>query len=251
MSTYGDAKRRDMARSVLPSRRRKGAREEKRYVHHQVRTRIRNLIAQENWDDDSDLYGLDPQRNKRYQGIKQVVRDRRGADNLGPLMRWAEAKADEMGDTPQERYAAMRAMLPPNLIGWHAMTHIDTLDEYNVNPRLWRFGQFRDYKREREQKLEDLISRLDYNIDLLGALNRDLKKRGWRRVWVGGIIHRYPPRLWYGKHDTREFAEWVLSQPFVHERRALTGGENGGGWTSHNVGPRRVVAEFMGYDDTY
>lgn len=159
MPIYGEAKRRDMARSVLPSTSRKSSREYKRIVHHQVRTHIRGVLVKGDWENEPDLL-LDPQRNKSYQGIKVVVRERRGADKVAPLMRWAEANADKLGSTPQERYAMLRSMLPPNIIGWHAMTHVEMIDEFAVSPRWWRRYQAEEisdeekYRRKQEKYLQ-------------------------------------------------------------------------------------------------
>lgn len=192
MPTYGAEKRRDMSRSVLPSTSRKSSREYKRIVHHQVRTKIRTLIAREDWDNDSDLYNLDPQRNKSYQGIKVVVRERRGADKVAPLMRWAEANADKLGSTPQERYAKLRSMLPPNVIGWHAMTHVEIIDEFAISPRWWwRYGEEvsdeerRHAKQERYLQLYEALYKVCTGRRLQKRLNEALRKGWWGGHEVG------------------------------------------------------------------
>ncbi len=136
MPTYGEGKKRNMSRSVLPSTSRKRSRLDKRRVHHEVRAKVRDLIENEDWDN-TDLL-VNPQRHKPYNGIKTVVRERRDADKLGPIMRWAEAIAPEIGDTPAERWVALRSMLPPGVIGWHAMTHIENIEEYEREPAWWR-----------------------------------------------------------------------------------------------------------------
>lgn len=234
MPTFGEEKRRDMARSVLPSSRRKGARWDKRHVHHRVRTRLRNLIAQENWDDESDLL-IDPQRAGRYWGIKVVVRDRREADNVGPIMRWAEANADKMGDTPQERYAKMRAMLPPNLVGWHAMTHIDNIEAYDTNPNRW--GSFQSWRARRAEERRDAFNEVVEVAESVlhngGAVALNIELRKAARQYVGlHVDSKYDsslkklieskyvcdwcgnPRLLLGQHDIEDFATEIVERAF-------------------------------------
>jgi len=239
MPTYGEEKRRDMARSVLPSRRAKGAREDKRRVHGEVRSRIRDLIVKGDWDNESDL-ALDPQRHKPYQGIKVVVRDRRDGDNLAPLMRWAEAKADELGDTPEERCAALRAMLPDNIVGWHAMTHVDHLDAFETNPirNAWRYARADRQASYRENynkvvrvahKVFENGGHSAFNIELRRAHVRtghdrrcpvfeydaDKDRMAIRHVVKHNVLCHTctaDPRLLLGAHDIDEFARDVASE---------------------------------------
>src|SRR5256885_8869536 len=116
MSSYGDDKRRDIARSVLPSKHRKAARADKRAVHGRVRARVRHALH--NYGDEVPDLHSDAQRYGRYQGIRDVALDRRLGDKLGPILRWAKAKSDDLGDAPDARLAALRAMFPDGVVGW-------------------------------------------------------------------------------------------------------------------------------------
>lgn len=211
-------KNRDMARSVLPSTRRKSARLDKQTVHGRVRSRVRDALKVTDdhepyfWDEPADLH-VNPQRDRRYGGIREVVRDRRAADKVSPLMRWAEAKADDFGDTPQERCSALRAILPPNLIGWHAMSHVSALGEYDTDLRWNRRNrrtpaERRAMTRRSAQSDHDrLVNALNERLADHGELNRRLK----RTLDVdrsGNVIGSM--RLWAGRHDTVAFVEYIL-----------------------------------------
>lgn len=249
MPTFGEEKRRDMSRSVLPSTRRKGARADKRHQHHMVRSRVRDLIAKGDWDNEADLV-LDAQRHKPYQGIKVVVRERRDGDNIGPIMRWAEANADKMGDTPQERYAKMRSMLPPNIIGWHAMTHIDNIEAYDIEPRAgyWRSGETPAERRERMEKRRVARFLSHYEALYLAittpgghkAFNRFMRE-GWVTVhkdysWLNRDKEPYRcprcdggARTLHGIHDIIPFLEEMF-QGRRTEDGGLPARMHGNGW---------------------
>jgi hypothetical protein len=144
MPTYGQAKARDMARSILPSTARGVARRDGHDIKRANRRRTRQTLHQFGrcWDDpprqDKAFVGdyTDAQSPGNYgwydygTGIQGVVANRRAHDKLGPVMRWARAIAPRLGDTPEERYHAMARLLGDNLPGRHAMTHIDSLAEY-------------------------------------------------------------------------------------------------------------------------
>ena len=108
-------KARDMARSVLPSTARKSARQARASIHGRERARLR-----------AELHALrvagDP------DDFEEMVDDRRGADKVGPLLAWAErlvARDPVLGAaTPEDREAHFRKVLPPGLIGNHAISHL-------------------------------------------------------------------------------------------------------------------------------
>jgi hypothetical protein len=146
MPIYGEAKTRNMARSVLPSTRRRGARADlaaaKRKNRRRVRQRLGRAVHQpvsslpphygwedvpatgwSGWDEEAEDYTLEYYPNKR---IAYAVRDRRGGDKLGAIQRWAPAVSAHL--PLEDRYAYVAARLPQNLIGWHALTHLAYTD---------------------------------------------------------------------------------------------------------------------------
>lgn len=171
---YGEEKYREMSRSVLPSTRAKGARDDRRNIHKSVRAKVRNALSKfvydEDYEDfDHDHLWIDPQKGPVGGGgwntcIKDMVRERRYGDKVAPLQRWAEAKADDFGDTPAERWIKLRSMLPPGLMGDHVMTHIENIEAFDPEPRWWRNRgpswneQRRAEKAERQAKFAVLVA---------------------------------------------------------------------------------------------
>lgn len=132
---YGDEKRREMARSILPSTRRKSARDELREVkqrnRHQIRQALRKVLRHEEYeaDDDVDL------NYYPYEKISYIVSERRAADKLGHFEKWAIEITKDIED-PSTRLSYMRSILPQGLIGEHALSHLRSYEEFRTN-KLW------------------------------------------------------------------------------------------------------------------
>jgi hypothetical protein len=205
---HGDEKRLTMARSVLPARAhtRKAARLDKRRVHHTVRASERAALATILLDEEFDERPLAPDAQTRAAGggVRTVVRRRRASDKLGPLIRWANANADDLGPDPASRCAALRSMLPGGIIGDHAMTHIQRESAFRVAPEsLWwaRRGPDPDRPRHLQSLHDRLVHRLLRDQDRHGELNRALKD-AWRAP-LDEPDRR--PRLLHGAHDVQNF----------------------------------------------
>lgn len=120
-------KARDMARSVLPSTARKAARRTRASIHGRERARLRVELHSLRDAGDADDFEGDLVWTARRE-IKDMVLDRRGADKVGPLLAWAERLIETdptlSAATPDEREAHFRRVLPPGLIGNHAISHL-------------------------------------------------------------------------------------------------------------------------------
>lgn len=130
---YGIAKRRQMARSLLPSTARREAARDlacvRRRNRRQIAEHLRVLngptaVVAEQWDDATFDGRAWPQRE-----IKEVVWDRRDYDKVAPFQRWAVAVTAHLA--PPARLDAMREVLPPGLMARHALSHIDFLDHFS------------------------------------------------------------------------------------------------------------------------
>ena len=133
-----DQKARDMARSVLPSKGRQRARKERRLIHHSERRGVR-VALHTGRRLDPELVEV-PARDR--SAIWEFVIERRYADKLGPLTRWAErtvATDPALSDAePLDRLDHFRDLLPDNKIGRHAVSHV----AWSVGVRerhRWRF----------------------------------------------------------------------------------------------------------------
>lgn len=177
-----DEKARDMARSVLPSTRRKGAREDRSLMHHAERARVRRELhrmrAVGDPDDyDGDLgHGSNARRDMAY-----MVQRRRRADKIGPLIHWAERVVERdpvlVAAPPEDREVYFRRLLPEGLIGDHAITHLWwVIDD---RPRWWPRRQRRTPSADDVERVEDIVAG-----GLHGELNRRVKARLHREIRV-------------------------------------------------------------------
>src|SRR5262249_8062663 len=148
--TYGPAKRRDIARSVLPSTNRQRARRElavaKRRARRLVRKDLAGLTRVPGAADVVDAYDearFDPLATAA-RSVRYAVADRRLDDKLGPLERWARAITR---DVPlEDRLDAVRRVLDDNLIGRHALSHLELDDHFYVpyvHDLWWEFRERR------------------------------------------------------------------------------------------------------------
>jgi len=128
-------KRRDMARSILPSTNRKPARNaitrtkraHRRAIRHDLSVLGRPHLAAtpigiddpsgDGWDERVDL--------RRYPSaeIRDTVRWRRGGDKLNHFIRWAIAST--AGLPVDDRLSHLRSIVGSRLIGDHAMSHLE------------------------------------------------------------------------------------------------------------------------------
>ena len=122
-------KTRDMARSVLPSN--LTVKQWRRQIHHRERARVRaelhraRFINPGDLDDFSDnAAGVDLTKH----AVREMVVERREADKLGPLFRWAEYHNDHdpaLRCAPvADRLEHFASRLPDGVIGSHAVGHI-------------------------------------------------------------------------------------------------------------------------------
>lgn len=143
-------KARDIARGVLPSTARKGARDNKRNfhaTHRHSQRQVNHAILRHctDVDDDGNLY-TDPDLFDDFEdldtfdgyhaattkpsigwdGMNEIVSNRRGADKLGPLISWATAteKNKMVGWDVADKIAYFKAVLPDSLQGRHALGHV-------------------------------------------------------------------------------------------------------------------------------
>ena len=216
MKNHGE-KTKDMIESVLPSTARKMAREQRRLIHKRARARQRVALAEvrASYDDTS----VDFRDGRRRSELKWMVLDRRAADNVGALTRWAAAvvAADaRMRDAPLHvQVAHFAAMLPPDLIGRHAVQHIRWALTYTAQRPAWdaRRDSWRNRPMERQRTLAAALSGV-----IAHGGHRDFND-ALRRVYGEQGTRESPPakvRFLLGAHDVDAFSaemanlDWVL-----------------------------------------
>ena len=236
-----DEKIKDMAESVLPSTARRSARESRRRAHRRQRTRQRDLLIAirdgypADWDDldpgtdvadagfvgagagaGADVIDVDFAERRRRQDIDAMVWERRFSDKTGSLTRWAARRVDRDGDLRDapvdEQRDHFARLLPDNLIGRHAVQHIESALEYRAR-RDHRDGRraAEDGRRHRErlQLAGDLRVLLDtgrhreFNEALRAGY---LWQAGFRPCGAEPTVPRGAVgRLLLGVHDVDDF----------------------------------------------
>jgi hypothetical protein len=162
-----DQKVRDMARSVLPSTARAAARKMRRDVHRAAR-RDAAIAAY--------VDGVTPTDHRSRMAA--LVEDRRSADKIAPLVRWAlhHVRVDDALRTApyREQVAHFRKLLPDNTIGRHAVGHIASALADNHEAPPWRWFDRFSSPRESQATVEPLVRGL-YEAGYHGELNKRLK----------------------------------------------------------------------------
>lgn len=217
MPIYGEAKKRDICRSVLPSTKRKGARLDLQQIKQRNRSKVRRELRQiaqpqaadevvANYDEAS--YDLN---HYPYEDIRSAVYDRREGDKLGALTRWAPHLVEDV--RREDRLSKLRSILPDNLIGRHAISHLEYHDDFYL-PNSSRWYDWRSYPKltddekawvraveyaEIERRLKRVIER-----GLLARFNKlmhwhDRVRDGWVRETYNTQTHRHETQ--YSDHN--------------------------------------------------
>ena len=143
MPIYGEAKQRNMIRSILPSRHRKGAREDLAFTKRNARRETQQALNAYRGSSASAIehyeYGDDDLTYYPDERISEVVWERRAADNTAALERWAVKVTRDVRQ--KDRLSHFRSMLPDNTIGRHAAQHVSNLPEMEDpdDPWAWRW----------------------------------------------------------------------------------------------------------------
>ena len=202
---YGNAKRRQMARSLLPSTRRAAAARDlegfRRAGRRQVRQETARLTGDADvvaacWTDSSFDWGAWPDEE-----IKEAMWARRGYDKLGSFLRWAVHVTRHTD--PEERLNALGRMLPANTIGRHALDHAGFLDHFSGHRDCgWAPSPY-EPRADFEAELRRVIADGE-----LGLFNAHMKRPVPRTP--RSPEPEEPPRTLAGAHDLDAFLEDCL-----------------------------------------
>lgn len=209
---YGEEKRLDMARSVLPSTYRAAARKELRRIaraqRRATRQAVRRLAVAA---DDLTLEALEARlvdiQLQRCRDLDDAVGWRRTGDKVGPLIRWAPRATVDL--RIQDRLPTVRAWLPANLIGRHAVSHVQ-----------WAEGMSVDFDHERyfERALpsgpnrDEIVGRV---VEIIaGGRHAELNRRirAACGVVVDGSQIASMGRLLSGLHDVDAFVAVMIAE---------------------------------------
>jgi hypothetical protein len=208
---HGDDKAKEMARSILPSRSRKGQAYRAsihRSMRREVNLSLRRLERDPSEWDEGVEFGEGPARE-----LPSFVSQRRGQDKLNHFERWAIERTKEM---PKEhRLGHLRSLLPGGLIGQHAMLHLKHREELNVERFRPIWGHWHKLLMDRGEVAELLRRLIEVGNGvrkLHEAMNKAVRAEagGWgflvvaQRKLLG--VHDVLPFLdWLGEHRTERF----------------------------------------------
>lgn len=188
---YNEEKAREMGRSILPSTQRRGRTKQSKQSRRTRRTARHSLNLME-WSEDGwldDQQALTDDKEHRVE-VRYIVRSQRELDKVAPVQRWAVAITADM--RLLDRRAFVAKQLPQNLIGWHAMTHIESLDEFDteINRLVYR------ERFSNEWKARAKLHRLWSYYELYSLLERVIAE-GRRKALNSVIYGNWQPRVWY------------------------------------------------------
>jgi len=198
-------KAKDMAESVLPSTGRVGAAKARRRIHQSERARARAALSRyladpEVGDELADAHVA----GRHYRlDISEFVWDRRAQDKVGSLCHWAVRRVathPELADLEAaDQVEALRKVLPDNLIGRHALSHIERAIKWDHIARdRVRQPASPSYPELRAAILREQL-RLVLDSGWHTQLNRAIKK--------AQAPSELPVRVLLGAHDLDAFAE--------------------------------------------
>lgn len=201
MPTYGDDKIRDMVRSILPSTARNYARRHKRQIARSNRRAERIAVEDMDYED-----GLDFDDRQRNIDLSWMKSERRTHDKVKPLMRWAPKVTKGL---PDKRVAQLRAMMPKNTIGEHAIGHVEYLSQFrNANEALYNYRPYQDSELPPVPDYKSML--YDVCIHLHGLYNQYTKHGVYRSDFTKD---NRPNRLLKGLHDIDSYwADVVTSR---------------------------------------
>lgn len=212
-----DQKIKDMSRSVLPATSRQAARGTRRAIHKRQRGRELAAVTAYRRAADPESVTLDLW-GTYGPDIAYMVRRRRDGDKVGPLIRWAEATiaADPVlrSASREEQVAYFARLLPPTLIGRHAVMHIEQALEWHER-RARRTASRPTAPGPHAARIESQLRQI-LDTGLHATLNAELGRLAGRheaRPRVTAVPHR--PLL--GRHDIEAFTAKMACWPTVRE----------------------------------
>ena len=196
---YGEEKVRQMARSILPSKRSSTSRVILQGIEQSHRAYVRQNIRRidEDWElPDSFDPKCDPQIKVAWE-----VGERREADKLGHFESWAVSKVKDIPDA-DARVAHMRAILPDGVIGQHAMGHLRAYEEFHLE-RTW-YDSPRRYVRQThaEREAEAKVIRAAAHEHRATLLKQIIEQS-----WSHRLFNKHM------EHKTIKWPVWTLQVP--------------------------------------
>lgn len=229
-----DDKERDMIRSILPSTKRKDARQNKARAARTHRRTARHVInnyrydvADEDCDDamldafDSGIFSCDHANRYGWDtGTRDIVSRRREYDKVAPICRWA---VEVTKGEPAERMGQIAPLLSNTPMGRHALTHIKNVEEFRDDQ--WSFM----FLYRRNDPSFEFLRAVKY-AEVVDALVK-ISEMGLISKLNDAFDRAYTHREWVESGDTREWSWKVCPIKFT--------GSDIDGYIASLVGPNK------------
>lgn len=243
MPIYGHNKVRTMVRSILPSTARRSAKKDKDHVHRSNRRASTHRLAHYKGP---QSYVIDEFEDSNYDfefwteikdfGYGEIIYDRRAHDKLAHFEMWAYQRTKHL--RPEDRLSKMRGLLPPGVIGEHALSHLDFLEPPNYEAPLWRrnfdeamlprrlhtsySGHWRRQNKERWTRWLEALRPIAEDPHKLRELNHFVirKAKSWQNwYWMPAEERASVPQLRDVKH-LNDFikALWHYNRRYYNEK---------------------------------
>lgn len=172
-------KQKDMIRAILPSTARLYARHKGRYISRARRRAFKEALHNldpEDWDDSEMYRHVGPRLSRLRSEECERIRERRGADKLGPLKRWTEHHK-RTSESDEEAYEKICQVLKPeqNLITQHAVGHAEWWLELEKDQYRYNYYYTPRVPLIPSERVEEIIRYLFENDH--AKLNKILKSR--------------------------------------------------------------------------
>lgn len=263
------AKRRDRARSILPSTKRTSARHNLTAIRRRHRREVRQALAHPQnlvcscGDDKSDFCRACDFIEPHYPISEHIdaVYSRRLGDKLGPVLRWASKEREKelarlgvlalSSSQGADLLRRLRSELPDGVVGWHALSHV----AWEVNPPSWWTNRITGRAPVQEKDLLEAVGYWALGRGLHRQLNQQVRKETGIRVldeqtsaglgvefvpcppgWVQHFWTRWRPLA--GVHDVAAWAHDVATTPGPSRARHIVKWAESRGWVtpSHLAG---------------
>lgn len=257
MPIYGKEKTFHMMRSILPSTARKSAKYAKDHLHRENRRSASTHYSQYKGPSSyvEDIYDDDHFDHDRWiephqTGWDSIVYDRRGADKLAHFEKWAYHKTKHI--RREDRFSTIAGMLPRNVIGLHALSHLDFLKVPREGHWTFRIPKTEDidilmmpYRLSIQHRPDRPLSELQISYMELAQAVRALKSdaQAIRRFNDYMTKHRYSwvkiRYLHVKDFETREFVWREIRERVVEPVDLIHGYHDIERWIGNNIYTRR------------
>jgi hypothetical protein len=201
MGYYGDEKRRQMVRSILPcvAQSRKAIRDDlnkRRRKNRRLNNRILDRYtggtateAIELYDDLGEDFGIYVEMHHGDSDYYDIVQERRNRDHLNHFIHWGQQITKHLD--PRERMDYIRSILPAGQIGEHAMQHMDAAIGFDIRYEYIEPWQERQARHRAERRAIEKPFVIAVHRAIINVAHSDVRRRKFNKFMLDNCaVHR-------------------------------------------------------------